>query len=378
MTIAIDDIKYYKSAVASDGATNGGRSSYTEITSGARNSFFSRVTQEQRTSGITRYRKEFTSNANASNETAYEPLDCIRFPSTSGDRFYIGEGTQVDTQADITATPPTWVGCGQLNTALSGGETSVDLLMSANDYVFIADGYLYLSNTYRTGQTVAASVVPGNGVTYSAGAWNSSAFTGDITYPKGLYLGNNTVMTHESGVSTTEHLQIAHTSPYSYSGNVVTVQLQEQVAGTYAISNTYGAQCLSAAHIKTSYDSFSLTSASGTYDEATYPPLLFNKGTVEDTITITMTSSTNFTCSGTYEGSMGTGSISADFSPTNASGGASFFTLRSAGWGGTLASGDILTFKTHPSKLPRWFKEVVPAATAAEDENVFVYSVYTG
>ena len=377
MTLAITDIKYYKSAVVSDGATNGGRSSYTEIVSGVRNSFFPRVEQENRLSGITRYRKEFTANINASGEVGYDPMDCIRFPSTSGDRFYMGAGTQIDTQADIIATPPTWVGCGQLNTALNGGETSVDLLMPSNDYVFIADGYLYLSNTYRTGQTIASGVVPGNGVTYSGGTWSASAFTNDITYPKGLYLGNNTVMTHESGVSTTEHLQIASASPYAYSGNVATVQLQEQVAGAYSVANTYGAQCLSDSYIRTSYDTFNLTSASGTYDDVSYPPVLTNAGTVEDTITITMTSSTNFNCSGLYEGSMGTGAIGTDFSPTNAAAGAYYFTLRAAGWGGTLASGDVLTFKTHPSKLPRWFKEVAPPATAAEDENIFVYSIYT-
>ncbi|RLC34251.1 hypothetical protein DRH14_03370, partial [Candidatus Shapirobacteria bacterium] len=281
-------------------------------------------------------------------------------------------------QADIIATPPVWVGCGQLNTALTGGETAVDLLMSAPDYEFIAAGTLYLADTYRTGQTIAAGVMPGDSVEHVAGTWTAIAPTNNTVYPYGLYLGNNTVLTYEDGVSHIEYLQIAAASPYAYNGNVATVQLQEAVGNAYSPANTYGAQCLNLAAIQPSFDNWLETSAAGTYDESGHPPVLTNKGTVEDVITIEMTSATNFNCTGLYEGSLGTGSISADFSPVNSETGAAYFTLAAAGWGGTWAAGDTIVFHTHPAKAPRWFKEVVPAGTPAENENVFVYDAFIG
>jgi len=373
MTIDIADLKIFKSATVSDGAANGGRAGITEIITGIRHALFPRVTQEQRTAGLTRYRKAFTANFDAGNAIAYDARDFIMFPSIGGDRFYLGVGTQLDTQADVIASPPDWVGCGQLNAPLVGGETSVDLLMPNNDYVFLADGYLFLSNGYKTGQTIASGVAVGDSVENVAGTWQLVAASNDIVFPYGIYLGNNTVLSYESGVASTEYLQIASASPYSYVGNVATVQLQTPVVGAYATANTYGAQCLSTAEIKPDFDSF-LTSPAGIYDESTYPPELTNKGTVEDQITIVMTSGTNFNCTGLYEGSLGTGSISADFSPINPATGAALFTLRAAGWMGTPISGDNITFSIHPAKLARWFKEVVPAATPAENDNIFVYS----
>ena len=378
MTILFDDLKLHKSVTVSDVAANGGRASYNEIVSGVRHAFFPRVSEEQRTAGLTRYRKLFLSNFNAADEVAYDLLDCIRFPSVAGDRFYMGQGTQLDTQADIIATPPTWVGCGQLNVALVGGETSVDLLMSNNDYEFIADGYLYLADTYRTGQTIAAGVTPGDSVENIAGTWTLIAATNNTVYPYGLYLGNNTVLTYEAGVSNIEHRQIASAAPYSYVGNVATVQLQEAVANAYAPANTYGAQCLSLAAIQPSFDNWLETSGAGTYDESGFPPTLTNKGTVEDVITITMTSATNFNCTGLYEGSLGTGSISADFSPVNPDTGVPYFTLLAGGWGGTWAPGDTIVFHIHPAKASRWFWEEIPATTPAENENVFVYNSVVG
>jgi len=378
MTLAIDDLKLYKSATVSDGSTNGGRAAYNEIISGVRHAFFPRVSEEQRTAGLTRYRKLFVANMNASEEIAYDPLDCIRFPSIAGDRFYLGVGTQVNTQSDVIASPPTWVGCGQLNTSLSGGESSVDLLMANNDYEFIADGYLYLANTYKTSQTIASGVSPGDSVEYSGGTWGLIAATNNTVYPKGIYLGSNTVLSHEAGVSTIEYLQIASSSPYSYTGNVATVQLQDTVSGSYAVANTYGAMCLGSSgdEIKPTTDNWAETSTAGTYDESSYPVVVYNKGTVEDQVTLTFTSASAFTVSGLYQGSYGTGSTSADFEPTNPDTSVSYFKIDYRGWGGTWANGDTVTFHTHPAKLPRWFKEVVPASTSAESENIFIYSVY--
>ena len=167
--------------------------------------------------------------------------------------------------------------------------------------------------------------------------------------------------------------------PYSYVGNVATVELETgvQVANAYAVANSYGAGAIESDEIKPTLDNWSETTASGTYDESTYPVELNNDGAEEDSWTITFTSATAFTCSGLYAGSVGAGNIVTDFAPTNPNTGQPYFTLRSAGFGGTWTGGDTIQFQTHPSALPAWWKEVVPAATAAENNNLAVLGWYS-
>ncbi|MBF0310825.1 MAG: type II toxin-antitoxin system HicB family antitoxin [Magnetococcales bacterium] len=77
---------------------------------------------------------------------------------------------------------------------------------------------------------------------------------------------------------------------------------------------------------------------------------------IEQTWTITFTSATDFTCAGDTVGSVGTGSRNSAFAPTNPDHARPYFTLPATGWGGTWASGNILSFKTHPATIPIWEK----------------------
>lgn len=164
--------------------------------------------------------------------------------------------------------------------------------------------------------------------------------------------------------------------PYSYSGNTATVHLENAVANSFGTANTYGAGCIYVGEVKTSFESWSENSSSGTYDENNYPPVLFNDGAERDTFTLQFTSATNFDCTGSNLGSLGSGSISADFSPSNPYTGEPLFTIRSAGWGGTWASGDTVSFTTNPSAIPIWLKEVVPSGTSEEANNLAVLGWY--
>jgi hypothetical protein len=338
--------------------------------------------------------------------------------------------------------------------------------------IFPNGGYLHLTDKFQTGETVDADVKIGDSVEYTASSWSKISSTTDITYPKGLYIGNNTVMTEESGQFNEEWIGIADnlytdedigdgdgaatapalstllhvtngicnqpdklpvvkatcgsvertvnvaadgscsgycsagqlnmatgvwttditwtTAPdnatditityrencFSYSGNTVTVSLTDAVANAYAIANTYAAGCIYVDEVKPTSDTWAETSTSGTYDESTYPVTLFNDGTEEDSITLTFTDATNFTASGANAGSLGSGSISADFSPTNPDTGQPYFTIASAGWGGTWASGDTVTFNTHPCAVPVWWREIVPASTAAQANNLTTLGYY--
>ena len=143
-------------------------------------------------------------------------------------------------------------------------------------------------------------------------------------------------------------------------------------SGSGASAGVENAGSISAGNIECSFEDFTVTSSAGTYDHNSYPPLLFNDGTVEDTITFTFTSSTNFTCSGANEGNLGSGNITSDFSPVNPNTGEPYFTLQYAGFGGTFVSGDTIEFKIHPSSQGLWLKEVIPAGTPAESNNVVV------
>jgi hypothetical protein len=164
---------------------------------------------------------------------------------------------------------------------------------------------------------------------------------------------------------------------FSYSGNVCTVQLDAFPANAYAASNTYASGCLEQASILATADDWDDSdTTSGTYDQATYPVVIDNIGTVEDTFTIEFTSATAFTCSGTNEGSLGTGAVGTDFVPVNAETGKPYFTIDKDGWGGTWAIGDTVTFPTHASAMPIWLKEVVPAEAATVQQNLFVLGFY--
>lgn len=209
MSVSASDIKFRKSAIVTDTSANGGRKSQIEVVSGSKHNLFPRVTKAERVAGVTRYRKEFLCNDNASDEIAYGVLLYLEHPSNAGDRFYLGLGTQTDTQGDITTTEPAWYGVGQLETALSGGETQIKLTMENNDFVFPNNGYLHVSDKFATGQTVDSDVSIGDSVEYGSGTWSKIAATTDIDYPNGIYIGSNVVMTIQ-GSTNEEWVQLAN------------------------------------------------------------------------------------------------------------------------------------------------------------------------
>ena len=69
--------------------------------------------------------------------------------------------------------------------------------------------------------------------------------------------------------------------------------------------------------------------------------------------------------------------ITGDFSPTNPNSGQPYFTIDKDGWGGTWIAGNTVVFQTHPGAVPVWMKEVVPAATSEEPDNLAIMGWYT-
>ncbi|MEA3480057.1 MAG: hypothetical protein U9R60_17880 [Bacteroidota bacterium] len=167
-----------------------------------------------------------------------------------------------------------------------------------------------------------------------------------------------------------------HKRSHSWSGTVATITLVDLLANSYLAANTYIGLVLEAGDVEPLSLDWVETSAGGTYDESGYPLELDNRGTVTDAFTITFTSTTAFGCTGVKEGSIGNGTVSSDFIPTNPNTGQPYFTLRSAGFGGSWQSGDTITFKTVAAGAGFWCKEIVPAATPAEANNLCVLGWY--
>lgn len=215
MTLSLTDLSYVKSKVVTDSDLNGGRMGTSPVISGARHSLFKRVTKTERVNGVTRYRKQFWKNSSASDDIAYDLMQWMEVPSNAGDIFYLAEGTHIDTQSDLTSPPtgsfPIWFGAGYLKTALLGGETSVAITMEKNDFVFPNGGMLHIANKIQTSQTVVSTANIGDSIQLITGTWQKITSTPDITYPKGVYLGSNKVLTlkedvHEEWLTIAENL----------------------------------------------------------------------------------------------------------------------------------------------------------------------------
>ena len=135
----------------------------------------------------------------------------------------------------------------------------------------------------------------------------------------------------------------------------------------YGTDGTVVSSVLELGSILSSHTTPAVNSTSGTWDDSNYPVKTFDDGTTTEDWTATFTDSENFDVSGSISGNVGSGNVNSDFQPAHW--GSYYFKLPSAGWGGTWANGDTLTFSTVNSAKAVWIKEVVPASTPAYSGN---------
>jgi len=330
--IEATDIRPTKSQVVGDGSTNGGRLGTVAVGSGVVGSVFPDAGQAERTAGSTKYRKVFWHNRNASNETAYDFRLFVENYTPGGDEIVFFPGTQTDTQADITGSEALY-GCGQLNANADSGATSITVLV--HDWAGLP--------IFRNGDT--------------------------------LRISNKATL---DGVGDEEFVTIHASTAITAAGNVVTIPLATALVGSYTAAATRVASVYDYGDLAPTITDWTETSAAGTYDEGTYPVAGTNRGTIEQVWTITFTSATAFNVSGDTLGAMGSGTISANFAPSNTGAGAAYFTLDKNGWGGTWAPGDTLVFETHPAACPLWLLRDIPAVTAAQNGNKAVIAWMAG
>jgi len=323
MAIIDSELKFYKSATVADAGSNGGRLSPTVITSGAVQNVFPHVLKAERLAGSTKYRKVFAKVANDSDETLLSAQLWLDVPTPGGDWAVMWPGTQRNTQADITGSERKY-GCASLQSDATASSST--LIVQVED--------ASLTGIFQSGDTIR--------VTNKIDPSSSS--------------GSEEVLTI-SGAPVV-------------AGTQVTITITTALANTYAVAS--GGRVMSiytAGDVACSVSNWVETSSAGTYNETTYPVTCDNIGTVEETWSLTFTDATHFTCSGDTIGAVGSGTTTADFAPSNAAFTKPYFTLSSAGFGGTWATGDTIVFQTHPAAVPVWEKRVVPAGAASMASN---------
>lgn len=466
-----EEIKWMKSANETQASGGGGRMSYNEIANQTKYNLFPRVSRSERVNGVTKYKKVFLWNVDTDDEAATELKLLLLLNSPAGDRFYVANGTQIDTISDIDSNYKL-KGGGNLNADVTSGGQALTISMKNNDYVAENGNKIIITSHVMTGQTVASNVRMLDPVYYTGSEWITQAPPNETSrnqYPYGTFIdsgkvysendagkeqeltlqnvqvvdesigspnGSQTVFNftlattpilpgsitvdytigstayegidngsgaitgtnissgsidYSTGVgsitfSTAPDNATALTATYyqqawEWSGNVMTVRTVEQLDYNFAAANSLVAFAIfdsASDYLRPTLTDVSVVSGTGgTFDNTDVT--LGNLGTVEDTWTLTFSSATNFSCSGLYEGSVGTGTISSIFAPinNNEGGGSSYFSIAVAAWGGTFASGDTVTFKTRPAAFPFWVKQVVPAGTEQYSNNgVILYTSF--
>lgn len=314
MSITSSELVWRKPVEVSDLTTNGGRMTATAIPSGVRNNLFPNVPQAERIAGSIKYRKAHIHVANDEGLALIAPKVYVTAPTPGDDRVTIFAGTHTNTQNSITGSEQQY-GAGTLNAdATLGATTCAVLVEAATDDIF------------KAGMTVRIS---------------------DRQTVDGL--GNEQFLVLSSNAT--------------YAGNVATLTFTTTpLAYNFATASpTYVSSVYTPADVQASVTDFSIASAGGTFDSVAHPVIPNGIGAIEQLWTVTFSSSSSYTVSGDTVGSVGAGTVGTNFVPANPNFSKPYFTLPSAGFGGTFANGNTIQFRTHPAAVPIWYKRTVPA-----------------
>lgn len=324
MALQESELKWYKAIQQNDTNSNGGYLSATQSNSNVKNNIFPDVRSAERTAGSTKYRKLFLKAAAADDSPAQAAKLFVENFTQGDDRVVIFPGTQSDTQNTLTGSERVY-GCGSLNANTIVGATSCAVQTESTTPIFVNGDTIRISS-----QT------------------DISDETGSVEY--------RTL----TGVS--------------YTGSVATLTFAAQpLDSAYSTTNTRVASVIAAGDIEATISNFVKTSVAGTFDTATYPVDPDAIGSIEDSWVLTFTSATQFSIVGTRAGNVGTGTTGTATIPLNPDNGQPYFSITNQSFGGTWATGNTITFQTHPAAYPLWFKRIVPAgATTLTGNRVIV------
>jgi hypothetical protein len=312
----------------SDTPSNGGRMTENVIPDAVLGNLFPPAGSAELTAGSQRFRKAYYKNENVEIPATGPPTGLAlqltrifveRF-TPGEDEYMIFEGTQLDTENDLTGSEPLF-GCGQLNANVSGGATVITVAVhdAAQFTIFRNNDLIRLSDKADIDAT---------------------------------------------GIS--EFVRIHPSTAITVALDVLTITLATALVNSFLAIDTRVLSIIEAGNTVADFDTFIVTTgASGTYDEVGNPIEHDNIGGIQQAWTLSFTSATNYDLTGDTLGAVSSGNVSSDFAPTNPDFGRPFFTLRSAGFGGTFQSGDTITFNTSPSSRGIWALRDIPAGSSS-------------
>lgn len=329
MPVQRTDIVNLRSVTVNDTNLNGGEMGTIQIVDNVSANVFPVVSQAQRIAGNSgQWRKLFVKNKESLGSGLFNTFVYIENPTPAEDMVFLAAGTLTDTQGDLSS--PRLFGCGWLSASVSGGATSITVL--------VEDGTVQI---FQVGDKIRISDKA-----------NVDALTGNEEY--------RTI------------------TSVAWAGDVATIGLDTGLDNSYSSVSqaTRVSSLLSLSTLQSSASAPVVTSVGGTYDNTNFPILGDNNGSIRQNVTLTFTSSTAFTILGDTLGSLGSGNISGvNCAPNNPSVGAPYWTINASGFGGTFQAGDTITFSVTPSAKGIWLKRVIPVNTPSMAGNRFVLVV---
>jgi len=253
------------------------------------------------------------------------------------------------------------------------------------------DTYSDLSASYKwagVGTLHSSSITAGQGGSGSSLQWNFGLddLNGEIEVGDQVYITNRIHCESSTGTVASEYNEIAS---ISWVGSIATIELANPIGDDYTQSWTTTIDgetwtiptrmcvLLDLGHIQPVVSDYTATTTSGTTNEGTNPIYGDNQGSVYDVITLTFTTNVNFDIAGSNLGDLGSGAVSSETTVTNTDTSTPYFTIPTAFWGGTWASGETVEFTLTPASKPIWIQEVVPAGIDTYANNA-VYFMMSG
>jgi len=329
--IAASEIVIRKSENVTETSANGGRMTKTSVLDNGSQNYFPSWTAAQMSNGGTRYRKFFVHNTNDDLTLSSAGIHMV-LPTPADDRITLFAGTQTDTQDEIDNS--TQYGAGTLQSAVSAGATSFDIVLEdAGQTIFRSGDTIFLATVATTTDSAGHRQI------------SQSEYHEDVTISK--------------------------------SGSVVTVTLAagDMLANAYDAGSTV-ASVLPLGDIVAAIGTVAKVTSAGLLDAASITA--DNIGSIDQTVTLTFTSATAFVATSDVLGSLGSGSISGTFAPTNPDYSKPYLTIPPAAWGGTWVAGNTVTIPTTPAAGPFWAQDIVESDAASYGSNLLDLQIYGG
>lgn len=190
---------------------------------------------------------------------------------------------------------------------------------------------------------------------YSAGFLTTAVVIGDAELVVEFPINANTLNVAQAGdtlvLMTADKSTLRHAIVNSvvFADNIATIQLIDGVSLDWAAGSII-ASAITAETLTATIDNITVTGC--TID----PGLITvsNDATIEQSFTLTFTSSTAFTVTGDTVGALPDGDIATQYAPLNPTTNSPYFTIPATTWIATTTA-NTLSFDTHPAALPIWF-----------------------